>query len=117
MSVDEKKNAIDKVMVTVPAEIVSQLPIPESFQKLPVEIQRNLRKLLYNFNLGWTERFRQLRQYIRTLPKAYRRILRSGAALTKIEELAKASGSSTKDVELVAKMDPVVEQTTQQMPV
>jgi hypothetical protein len=117
MSVDEKKHAIDQVMIAVPAEIIAQLPMPESFKKLPVEIQRNLRKLLYNFELGWTERFRQLRQYIRTLPKAYRRILRSSAILNKIDQLAKVGGSSRKEFELPTKMEPLIEQTTKQVPV
>ncbi|KAI6183776.1 hypothetical protein M3Y97_00525100 [Aphelenchoides bicaudatus] len=117
MSVDQKKQAIDKVMALVPQQTINRLPLPESFTRLPVEIQRNLRKLLYNFNMEWDARFLQLRQYIRTLPKAYRRILRAGTVPNKIDEQAKFGGSSKYTFSFSPKMEPFNEQTTKQVPV
>jgi hypothetical protein len=114
INVDEKKRQINQIMSELPAEVIEKLPMPMAFMKMPKEIQRNLRKILFNFKLEWNERHRQLRQYIRTLPKTYRRTLRASLITSKVHEMAKANGISTKDVSLPEQMAPFSEPSTTQ---
>jgi len=104
MSVAEKKESIDLIMSQVPKEVVDRLPLPQPMGKMPDSIQRNIRKIIYNFQNKWEERLRQFRQYIRTLPKSYRRILRSG--WLKIDEISK-DGAKTEQ-----KVQPLTFETT-----
>lgn len=79
MTVKEKKAQLDNIMSKVPQETIDRLPMPiPSINNLPDEIQRDMREIMYNFNVPWDERFLQFRQYIRTLPKTYRRLIRFG---------------------------------------
>jgi len=87
MRVEEKNLEIERIMSEVPEEMLARLPLPPPMTQLPEDIQRNLQKLLYNFKLGSSERFRQLRHYIRTLPKSYRQILRTGPGGDKSEKI------------------------------
>jgi predicted metal-dependent peptidase len=76
-SIAQKKQQIDEIMAKLPRQIIDRLPLPAFVtRRLPLEIQQNLRKMLFNFQVSWDDRSRQLRQYIRTLPKAYRRAIR-----------------------------------------
>jgi hypothetical protein len=92
LSVAEKKEQIDTIMAAVPKETISQLPLPHPMEKLSDPIQRDIRKIIYDFKYKWNERLRQLRQYIRTLSKPDRRMLRTG--WLKIDEVPKGGAKA-----------------------
>jgi len=117
MSVNEKKENIDQIMSQVPNEILEKLPLPQPMGKLPDTIQKNIRKIIYTFQTKWDERLRQLRQYVRTLPKSYRRMLRQG--WIKIDEVSKegAKTDQKKVEEIIGNLPLKVEETTEIVPV
>lgn len=79
ITVKEKKALIDDIMSKVPKETVDRLPMPIPIMKeLPDEIQREMRQIMYNFSVSWDERLFRVRQYVRTLAKPYRRLIRFG---------------------------------------
>lgn len=107
----EKESQIDAIAAKVPKEIIDRLPLPEPMTQVPLEIQKDLRKIIFNFNLNWKDRFTQVRRYIRTLPKVYRRILRFGK-VKKGNELHKLGFKFDHRISI-----DLVDQTTKSVPI
>lgn len=71
----QKQQKIDEVMVTVPGEILDKIPPPPGFDKLPEEVQSQLKQINRSRELTWQQKQEQLRTLIHSLPAHLRAIM------------------------------------------
>ncbi|KAH7730596.1 Protein Y75B7AR.1 [Aphelenchoides avenae] len=76
MTVKQKKQAIDEIMRKVPVEIREKLPLPPGFDRLPAEKLKSIRGILTNNALDFDSRHEKLEEFIKSLPKEERRLIR-----------------------------------------
>ncbi|KAI6190515.1 hypothetical protein M3Y97_00126400 [Aphelenchoides bicaudatus] len=78
LSVEEKKQQVDKIMANVPQEQLDRLPLPPGFDRLSFENQQRVRQLMHDFKLDWETRHENVKKFIDNLPRSERKMLIPG---------------------------------------
>lgn len=76
LSVPEKKQRIDHILSLVPQEQLERLPLPPHFERLSPETIQRVRKIMQDFSLDWDARHQKVDEFVRSLPREERRLLR-----------------------------------------
>lgn len=76
LTVQEKKQQVDKIMQQVPADQLAKLPLPPLMRMLPEETQQRVRSLMHNYQTPWEERHKKVREFVKSLPIEERRLMR-----------------------------------------
>ncbi|KAE9550041.1 hypothetical protein FO519_006742 [Halicephalobus sp. NKZ332] len=71
----EKHEQIDKIMSSLPADVLDKIPPPPGFAQLPQDVQQKLKEVNRNPNLSWEDKQKATRQIIESLPENLRRLL------------------------------------------
>ena len=66
---------IDEVLDSVAPEILEKIPPPPGFDKLPQDVQDQLKKIHSNRSLKWSEKMEKGKAIIDALPEEQRRLL------------------------------------------
>jgi hypothetical protein len=62
-------------MSSLPDEVLDKLPPPPGFEKLPKEVQDQLKSIRRNKSLNWGEKHEKVRELIDSLPEEQRKLL------------------------------------------
>ncbi|KAI6236554.1 hypothetical protein M3Y95_00170000 [Aphelenchoides besseyi] len=73
---DEKKQQLDKILRLVPQDQLDRLPLPPGFDQLPAETLQRMKQIMHDFSLKWDDRFQKVAEFVRSLPREERRLLR-----------------------------------------
>jgi len=76
LSKEEKATLITRIMRQVPAEQINQLPLPSGMDQLPIEYQKRLRSLVYDYSVEQPIRAQRVRGFVQNLPLEMRPELR-----------------------------------------
>jgi hypothetical protein len=76
LSKEQKSNMITQIMRQVPAEQLEQLPLPAGMERLPVEVQKRLHSLVYDYSVPQAVRAQRVRDFVQMLPEEIRPQLR-----------------------------------------
>lgn len=76
LSVEEKKQQVDRIMSMVPQDQLDRLPLPPNFDRLDSENVQRVRQIMHNFKLDWDTRHQNVKDFISQLPVEQRRLLR-----------------------------------------
>jgi len=73
---EQKSEMITRIMRQVPQEQINQLPLPNGFDQLPMELQTRARSLVYDYSVPQQIRAQKVREFVGSLPEQLRPQLR-----------------------------------------
>jgi len=76
LSREQRSEMITQVMRQVPADQIERLPLPSGMDRLPAELQKRLRALVYDYSVAQAVRAQRVRDFVQTLPEELRPALR-----------------------------------------
>jgi hypothetical protein len=76
LTVAEKKDRVDRIMQQVPGDQLMKLPLPPLMRQLPTETQQRIRLIMHNYRTPWDERHQKVREFVQSLPKEEKRLMR-----------------------------------------
>jgi hypothetical protein len=76
LSKEQKSHQITQIMRQVPQQQIDMLPLPRGMDNLPMEIQKRLRSLIYDYTVEQPERAQRVRDFVAKLPAELRPALR-----------------------------------------
>lgn len=76
LSREQRAEMITQVMRQVPAQQIEQLPLPAGMDRLPAELQRRLRSLVYDYTVPQQTRVKRVHDFVQMLPVEMRPPLR-----------------------------------------
>lgn len=76
LTMEQKAHQITLIMRQVPQQQIELLPLPRGMDQLPVEIQKRLRSLVYDYSVEQSVRAQRVREFVEQLPAELRPALR-----------------------------------------
>ncbi|KAF7640468.1 hypothetical protein Mgra_00000289 [Meloidogyne graminicola] len=74
----QKQEKIDKIMTSLPEEILDKIPPPPGFERLPENVRNKLKSIHRNKEKSWAQKQQELQSYIQSLPYEQRSFLMMG---------------------------------------
>ncbi|KAL7072980.1 hypothetical protein ACQ4LE_007827 [Meloidogyne hapla] len=74
----QKQEKIDKIMTSLPDEILDKIPPPPGFDRLPEDVRNKLKAIHRNKEKSWAQKQQELQAYIQSLPYEQRSLLMMG---------------------------------------
>ncbi|KAL3113579.1 hypothetical protein niasHT_017135 [Heterodera trifolii] len=78
LNIMQKQDKIDRIMSSLPGEILDQIPAPPGFERLPDDVKNRLKQINRQTNKAWADKQKELQEYVKTLPQEQRAILMMG---------------------------------------
>ncbi|KAI1726130.1 hypothetical protein DdX_02825 [Ditylenchus destructor] len=75
LTFQQKQDAIDQVLVTLPNRVLDKIPTPPQWKKLPKSVRNKLKRIMRQRTKDFARKHVELQQYIQSLPPKQKAIL------------------------------------------